>query len=76
LFGFVLPNIFDIADSFSGIDLPLMTRVLRNVSDFVSINRKVLLYSVGGVGLLGWLFFSTEIGKKSWFNTLLSIPLI
>jgi type II secretory pathway component PulF len=76
LFGFVLPNIFDIADSFVGMDLPLMTRILRNISDFVVVNRKILLYSTGGIGLLGWLFFSTDTGKRSWFNIILSIPLI
>jgi type II secretory pathway component PulF len=25
---------------------------------------------------LGWLFFSTDTGKRSWFNIILSIPLI
>ncbi len=76
LFWFVLPNIFDIADSFTGMDLPTTTRVLRNISDFVSVNRKLLVYSAGGIGLLWWLFLSTDTGKRSWFNTILAIPLI
>jgi type II secretory pathway component PulF len=76
LFGFVLPNIFDIADSFTGIDLPMTTVILRNISDFISVNRKLLVYATSGLSLLWWLFFSTETGKRSWFNILLSIPLI
>ena len=76
LFWFVLPNIFDIADSFKGMDLPLMTRVLRGISDFVTVNRQILLYSAGWLWVLWWLFFSTETGKKSWFSILLSVPLI
>lgn len=76
LFGFVLPNVFDIANSFKWMDLPVMTRVLKDTSDFFVMNWKVLLYSTGGLWLVIRLFFSTDTWKKTWFNILLSIPLI
>ncbi len=76
LFGFVLPNVFDIADSFKWMELPTVTRILRNISEFFATQWKVLLYSLWWAGLVSWLFFSTDAGKRTWFNIILSIPLI
>jgi len=76
LFGFVLPNVFDIANSFEWIELPIMTRLLKDISDFFVMNWKVLIYSFGWLLLILWLFFSTDTWKRTWFNILLSLPLI
>ncbi len=76
LFWFVLPNIFDIADSFKWMELPTTTRILKNISDFVAAQWKVLWISMWGLTLFWWLFFSTDAGKRAWFNILLSTPLI
>ncbi len=76
LFGFVLPSVFDIANSFQWIELPMMTRFLKNTSDFFVENWKYILYVFGGLVFILWLFFSTDIGRKTWFNVLLSIPVI
>ncbi len=76
LFGFVLPNVFDIANSFQWMELPTVTKILKNISEFFATQWKILLYSIWWVGVLSWLFFSTDTGKRSWFNIIMSIPLI
>jgi len=76
LFGFVLPSVFDIANSFQGMELPMMTRFLKNMSDFFVENRKYIIYLLGGFLLILWMFFSTDLGKKTWFKILFSIPVI
>ncbi len=76
LFGFVLPSVFDIANSFQWIELPMMTKFLKNTSDFFVVNWKYILYVSGWIILFLWLFFSTDTWRKTWFNMLLSIPLI
>ena len=76
LFGFVLPSVFDIANSFQGMELPMMTRFLKNMSDFFVENRKYIIYLLGGFLLVLWMFFSTDLGKKTWFKILFSIPVI
>lgn len=76
LFGFVLPSVFDIANSFQWMELPMMTRVLKNTSDFFVENWNLLLYVLLWILVVVWLFFSTETGKKTWFNILLSVPVI
>lgn len=76
LFLLVLPNIFSIADSFQNLQLPWITRALRDVSVFFQTQWKTILGTVVWLWLVGWVFFSTATGKKAWFNILLSIPLI
>ena len=76
LFGFVLPSVFDIANSFQGMELPMMTRFLKNMSDFFVENRKYIIYLLGGFLIILWMFFSTDLGKKTWFKILFSIPVI
>ena len=76
LFWFVLPGVFDIANSFQWIELPMMTRFLKNTSDFFVGNWKYILYVFGGFLIILWLFFSTDTWRKTWFNILLSIPFI
>ena len=76
LFGFVLPSVFDIADSFQWIELPVMTRFLKNASDFFVANRKYVIYSIGWFVLVLWLFFSTDVWKRTRFSILFSIPVV
>jgi len=76
LFVFVLPGIFSIADSFKGMELPVMTVFLRNFSNFLSAHWIVISWILG-ISILGFsLFFSTEKGKKAGFSFLLTIPLL
>lgn len=76
LFGFVLPSVFDVASSFQWIELPWSTRVLQSISNFFVKYWNVLLYIMWSMGLLSWVYFSTDIGKKSLFSFVLNIPLI
>lgn len=76
LFVFVLPSIFTIAEGFENIQLPLLTVILKNISEFFISQWKVIVGVVGGIALISSIFFSTESGKKTRFSILLGIPLI
>ena len=76
LFLLVLPNIFSIASSFTGLKLPWITQTLRDITTFFQNQRKLLLGILVGVSLVGWVFFSSDAGKKSRFQILLNIPLV
>ncbi len=76
LFGFILPSVFDIAVWLSVSELPFSTRLLKWISDFFLSSWKVILWVVLWIVLFCWLYFSTERGKRVWFNFLLSMPLI
>lgn len=76
LFLLVLPNIFSIAESFQNLQLPWITRALQNISLFLQMQWKVLLWVAAWLSLIGGVFFSTEFWKKTWFNILLNIPMI
>jgi type IV pilus assembly protein PilC len=76
LFLLVLPNIFSIASSFTGLKLPWITQTLRDITLFFQNQRKLLLGILVGVSLVGWVFFSSDAGKKSRFQILLNIPLV
>jgi len=76
LFVLVLPGIFSIATSFQNMELPRITRALYDTSTFFQNQWKTIFALVAWLSLLGWIFFSTDFGKKAWFAILLSIPLI
>ena len=76
LFGFVLPSVFEIASSFSASELPWTTRILKWFSDFLVNGWKAIIWVILWLGIVGWLFFSTEKWKKTWFKMLLNVPLI
>ena len=76
LFVFVLPGIFSIADSFQGVDVPMMTSIMRAFSLFLVNHWVLLLWIFVAIALILSVFFSTEKGKKSGFSFLLTIPLL
>ncbi len=76
LFMLVLPSIFSIADSFQNIELPRTTQMLRSFSTFLENNWKWILRTIWWSFTIGWFFFSTEKGRKFWFNILLQIPIV
>lgn len=76
LFLLVLPNIFSIAESFQNLQLPWITRMLHDTTVFFQNQWKTILGTVAWLSLVGWVFFSTEFWKKSWFTILLNIPMI
>lgn len=76
LFLLVLPNIFSIAEWFQNLQLPWITRALHDITIFFQTQWKSILGTVVWIGLIGGIFFSTEVGKKKRFSVLLNIPLI
>lgn len=61
LFLLVLPGIFSIATSFDNLQLPWITRALHDTSVFFQTQWKTILGVLVGLGLIGGVFFSTEI---------------
>lgn len=76
LFMFVLPGIFSIADSFTGINLPWTTLFLRDVSDFLLLYWKQILITIAGVIFVWSIFFSSNAGKQTWYRVVMWLPLI
>jgi type IV pilus assembly protein PilC len=77
LFGFVLPGIFDsLASSIAVEDMPTITMILKNFSDFtVNYWQEILLFGVLLI-LLAITYSATEKGKKQMYRTMLTMPII
>ncbi len=74
MFVFVVPRILDLYTT-SGYTLPLPTRIILGISDFIQHNG-LILGSLISVLLIGWiLFVRTEPGKFVWHRILLHIPI-
>lgn len=76
LFGFILPSVFDIAVWMSETELPLSTRLLKWISDFLIGYWKPILRVILICVLFLWLYFSTEKWKRVRFEFLLAMPLV
>ena len=75
LFSSVLPNILDMfADQMD--KLPLVTRVLKAISDFCVNYWKHILIIMGTAGVILWIYWTTEHGKKTFSTMMLNLPLI
>jgi type IV pilus assembly protein PilC len=74
MFVFVIPRILDLYTT-NGYSLPLPTRIILAVSDFITHNG--LAIGIGAtVLLIGWIaFVRTEGGKFFWHRVLLHIPI-
>jgi len=77
LFGFVLPGIFDsLSSSIAVEDMPAITMMLKNFSDFtVSYWKLILLFWVLAI-LLGITYSATEKGKRQMYKSLISMPIV
>lgn len=73
MFIFVIPRIIDLYTS-SGYTLPLPTRILIAVSNFVSDNLTLLASLAGVLVLGGFIALRTEAGKMVWHRLLLHLP--
>ena len=72
---FVVPKIKDIFDSCGG-TLPLPTRVLLAVSQFMVHDWYLVLLALGGLIALGRWYLRSEAGSKAWDKQLLRLPII
>lgn len=72
---FVVPAMEGLFEQFGG-DLPLMTKIMVGLSDFVVGSWYILLAAlIGIVGFCIW-YFKTPRGKRTWSTFLLKTPLI
>lgn len=76
LFAFVLPWIFEIANSFENIELPKITMILKNMADAAKENRQSMIWIFISFITLLLIFISTDTGKKARFSVILKIPIL
>ncbi len=77
LFGFVLPGIFDsLSSSIAVEDMPAITMLLKNFSDFtVNYWKYILIFWFLAI-LLAITYSATEKGKKQMYRTLITMPIV
>ncbi len=76
LFTYVLPGIFQILVQFDSVQIPLMTQILMQTTQFVNTHALSLLGGLGGLILFAAIFFSTEVWGKFYYSVLFEIPVI
>ena len=75
LFSSVLPNILDMfADQMD--KLPVITRVLKSISDFCMNYRQTILIVMATVWIVLGIYWTTEHGKKTFSTMMLTMPLV
>lgn len=75
LFSSVLPNILDMfADQMD--KLPVITRVLKSISDFCMNYRQTILIVMATVWIVLGIYWTTEHGKKTFSTMILTMPLV
>lgn len=75
LFGFVLPDIFDTLSS-SVTEMPYITMILKNFSDFIVNYRKyIAIFGILAI-LLIITYSATESWKKRMYRTLVGLPIV
>lgn len=75
LMGFVLPNILNMLLSFGG-EIPLPTKILMAVSNFIAGYWWLILLTVIGAGILIRNYFKSPVGKHFRDQVLLKIPVL
>ena len=69
----VIPNIANILTD-SGQELPIYTKIVIGISDFLVDNLALLLIAIAGAGVAGWRFLQTDVGKRTFDEIIISIP--
>ncbi len=72
---FVIPKIAVILTD-SGQELPIYTRIVIGLSDFLVNNAAFLLFAIAVGGYGYWRFSKTEVGQRTIDEVLISIPYI
>jgi general secretion pathway protein F len=75
LFVGVIPRIKSIFDSFGG-TLPLITRIVMHISDFMIGYWYAILGVLIGMTVLFFRWVKTKAGRRKWHGWLLSLPVI
>ena len=77
LFGFVLPGIFDsLSSSIAVEDMPTITMMLKNFSDFIVWYWKYIILFWFLLILLAITYSATEKGKKQMYKYLVKMPIV
>ncbi|MCA9358719.1 type II secretion system F family protein [Candidatus Kaiserbacteria bacterium] len=69
----VIPNIAEILIS-SGQELPIYTRIVIGISDFMVDYIGLILILIAGGGIGFWKFSQTEVGQRTVDEFLISVP--
>jgi type IV pilus assembly protein PilC len=75
LLAFVLPR-FTVIYASKGAALPVPTQILMTMSNVVVQHWLALLIGVISAATVGYFYFSTEGGKRSWHFTQIHLPLM
>ncbi len=76
LFIFILPAIFEIADQFESSDLPFVTRILKDSSEYLAAHSLSLWGIVIFVFFAIFVFLSTKTGQIKLYQLLFQVPII
>lgn len=72
---YVLPTFVDLYSSF-GIELPLATRMLIGISEWLIDYGLFLLLGLAAVVAACYIYFRTPVGKYQWHQMLLTMPIM
>lgn len=72
---YVLPNITAMFAEM-GNQLPLPTRILITISDFVSHNNLLIIISILSLSIIFFIWVKTKSGRFLWHKFLLNLPII
>jgi type II secretory pathway component PulF len=71
----VIPNIAKILES-SGQELPIYTKIVVGLSDFLVNYIGLILFVVTGGGVALWRFLKTDVGRRTFDQFILSVPVL
>jgi type IV pilus assembly protein PilC len=71
----VIPSIAKILVD-GGQELPIYTRIVIGISDFLVNNQVILLFLITSAGIGAWQFKKTEVGARFFDELLISIPVL
>jgi type IV pilus assembly protein PilC len=75
LLAFVLPR-FTVIYSSKGAALPMPTKILMAASDAVISHWMMMLAGAVTAAVVGWLYFRTPTGSRTWHYVQLHVPLL
>ncbi len=71
----VIPKIAKVLTD-AGQELPIYTKMVIGLSDFLVNNVAVLLFLIAVGGYVGWRFLQTDVGKRAYDEFIISVPFI
>ena len=75
VFGFVIPALSGLFEAYGG-DLPIFTRMMLGLSDFVNAAIVYLVLSLACLLFLGWWYFKTPAGKRTKDSMVWRLPVM